>query len=91
MLVAHFSNHIFDLLRITNMSNCKGTFCLMSTSYRFMKGRGKDLKDGNQDFFYKTVYRSAIGALIYATFIRLDIAFTVSKLSQFVEASKEAH
>ena len=42
-------------------------------------------------FTQPSLYRSTIGALQYFTLTRLDLAFSVTKLSQFLQAPTVAH
>ncbi|KAL6345600.1 hypothetical protein AAG906_017330 [Vitis piasezkii] len=42
-------------------------------------------------FYDPTLYRSTIGALQYLTYTRLDIAFAVKKLSQYLQQPTELH
>ena len=42
-------------------------------------------------FAYPSMYRRTIGALQYLTLTRLDVAFLVNRLSQFLQAPTIAH
>jgi hypothetical protein len=48
--------------------------------------------DEEKDHMRKVPYRQAVGSLMWAAMAtRLDIAFTVSLLSQFMESPGQAH
>ena len=56
----------------------------MATSCKLSKIVGKSLSD-------PFVYRSTIGALQYVSFTRPDIAFSVNKVAQFMQAPTDEH
>lgn len=51
----------------------------------------KLVKTINDHFELPTLYRSTIGALQYVTISRPDIAYTVSKLSQYMDTPSKTH
>lgn len=67
-----------------NMDNCKEYLIPSSICHKLTKYEGKAFPDD-------ILYRSVVGALQYATFIRLESAFAVNKLSQFMAASSFRH
>lgn len=42
-------------------------------------------------FFDPTEYRQIVGALLYVTFTRLDLAFSINKVCQFMHQLTDAH
>ena len=56
----------------------------MTNSCKLSKIVGKSLSD-------PFVYRSAVGALQYLSFTRSDIAFSVNKVAQFMQAPTDEH
>jgi hypothetical protein len=75
-----------DLLRRTNMANCKPESTPLSTSEKLHLHEGSLL--GPND---ATQYRSVVGALQYLTLTRPDIAFPVNKVCQFLHAPTTSH
>ena len=71
--------YIFDLLVKKNMVHAKPSSTLMAL------GQKLALED-NAHFPNVTLDRSTIGALQHLTLTRLDISFSVNKLSQFLKA-----
>ncbi|KAH9778852.1 hypothetical protein KPL71_007491 [Citrus sinensis] len=60
-------------------------------SLSYFLGIKTEEEEGGQLFEDKTLYRSFIGALQYATITRPDIAYSVNKLSQFMQEPKVIH
>uniref|UniRef100_A0A2N9F8M0 Reverse transcriptase Ty1/copia-type domain-containing protein n=1 Tax=Fagus sylvatica TaxID=28930 RepID=A0A2N9F8M0_FAGSY len=75
-----FSQHqyIMDLLHRTKMSEAKPITTLMASTTSLSAFEGELFPD-------LTLYRSTVGALQYLALTRPDIAFTVNKLSQFMQ------
>ncbi|KAH9764120.1 retrovirus-related pol polyprotein from transposon RE1 [Citrus sinensis] len=76
--------YIQDLLTKTEMTDCKGIETPFSTSEKLKKGVGNRFHD-------PTLYRSVIGSLQYAVLTRLELAFSVNKLSQFMSDPRQPH
>lgn len=66
------------------MDNCKEYLTPSSMCHKLTRHEGKAFPDA-------TLYRSVVGALQYATLIRLELAYGVNKLSQFMAASSFRH
>nr|AAT85031.1 putative polyprotein [Oryza sativa Japonica Group]ABF96679.1 retrotransposon protein, putative, Ty1-copia subclass [Oryza sativa Japonica Group] len=75
-----------DLLKRVNMSDCKSVATPLSASEKLIAGKGTIL--GPND---ATQYRSIVGALQYLTLTRLDIAFSVNKVCQFLHNPTTEH
>ena len=75
-----------DLLKKTNMSDCKPFNTPLSTSEKLSLHEGDLL--GSSD---ATQYRSIVGALQYLTLTRPDIFFSVNKVCQFLHAPTIVH
>jgi hypothetical protein len=75
-----------DLLKKVNMTSCKPVSTPLSTSEKLSVYEGTRL--GPND---ATRYRSIVGALQYLTLTRLDIAFSVNKVCQFLHAPTDIH
>lgn len=75
---------ILDLLHRYDMTNAKPVTSPMASSPKLHLHSGTTLSD-------PTKYRQLIGSLQYLQFTRLDIAFAVNKLSQFMHAPTEDH
>lgn len=87
----HFTQtkYIEDLLKKINMIDCKGSPTPTSTSAKYRLN--PEVKEAGTSFEDKTLYRSVIEALQYATLTRPEISFSVNKLSQFIQEPKEMH
>jgi hypothetical protein len=70
--------YILDILCRTNMVVAKLVSSLMSTATNLSAFEGASFDD-------PTLYRSIVGALQYLCITRLDISFTVNKVSQFLQ------
>ncbi|KAL5753703.1 hypothetical protein ACOSP7_021923 [Xanthoceras sorbifolium] len=77
-------NALFDLLVITNLQHCKPCSTPLCPSTPLSSSIDSPFHD-------PTLYRSTIGALQYLTHTRPDIAFSVNKLSQFLQAPTDVH
>lgn len=76
--------YILDLLHKYDMTNAKPITTLMASSPKLHLHSGVSLSDS-------TKYRRLIGSLQYLQFTRLDIAFAVNRLSQFMHKATEDH
>ena len=76
--------YILDLLQRYDMMNAKPVTSPMASSPKLHLRSGTTLSDA-------TKYRRLIGSLQYLQFTRLDIAFAVNKLSQFMHMPTEDH
>ena len=76
--------YILDLLHKYDMLNAKPVTTPMASSPKLHLKSGISLSD-------PTKYRRLIGSLQYLQFTRLDIAFAVNKLSQFMHMPTEDH
>lgn len=76
--------YILDLLHKYNMIDAKPVATPMAASPKLTLNGGHSLSD-------PTPYRQLIGSLQYLQFTRLDIAFAVNRLSQFMHHPTEEH
>ena len=76
--------YILDLLHKYDMTNAKPVTTPMASSPKLHLHSGITLSDS-------TKYRRLIGSLQYLQFTRLDIAFAVNRLSQFMHKPTEDH
>jgi hypothetical protein len=76
--------YISDILKRANMSLAKPITSPMSSSATLSKFDGVKFDDA-------TLYRSIVGALQYLSITRPDIAFAVSKVSQFMNEPRDTH
>lgn len=74
-LVVLQAKYVADIIKRTNMSNCKPINTPLSSV----------------DKLSATNYRSVVGALQYLTLTRPDISFTVNKVCQFLHAPTMIH
>ena len=74
------SKYILDPLKKAAMQDCKPCVTPMNL--------GVSLTNEGNSFLDPSLYRTIIGSLQYLTNIRLDIAFVVNKLSQFLSSPK---
>jgi hypothetical protein len=75
-----------DLWKNVGLSDCKSVSSLLSTSEKL--SLHEDSLVGNND---ATQYKSIVRALQYLTLTRLDIAFSVNKVCQFLHAPTTVH
>lgn len=78
-----------DLPKKTNMNECIRSSTPMSTSVKYRTY--PKLKEGETTFDDVTLYRSVTGALQYATITRLEIFYSVNRLSQFMQNPRVIH
>lgn len=71
------AKYITDLLAKHNIDKCSPCAALMIASYDLTRNTRPTLDNASQ-------YMSVIGALQYITLTRLEIAFPINKLSQFL-------
>jgi histone deacetylase 1/2 len=75
-----------DLLHRVNMQICKAVDTPLSVADKLSLTDGEVLNSEDA-----TRYRSIVGALQYITYTRLDIAFSVNKVCQFLHAPTTVH
>ena len=73
-----------DLLTETGMTACKPSATPIDANHRFTRDVGARLIDADR-------YQCLVGRLIYLTITRLDIAYAVSVVSQFMHAPTTMH
>jgi hypothetical protein len=78
------SRYISDILTRTKMSTAKPISSPMAANSSLSKFSGSSFGD-------ITLYRSTVGALQYLSLTRPDIAFAVSKVSQFMHDPRDIH
>lgn len=78
------SQHIFNLLQCTKMTDAKPVSSQMSTSQKLYLLSGAPYLDPSN-------YRSVVGALQYLSLTRLDILLPVNKIFQFMHKPIEKH
>jgi len=78
------TKYIRDLLQKINMAEAHPISSPMASNCKLSK-QGADL------FSDPTLYRSVVGALQYATITRLEIAFVVNKVCQFMANPLDSH
>jgi hypothetical protein len=85
-LILTQAKYATDLLKRTGMANCKPISTPLCTSEKLSLHEGSPLglKDATQ-------YRSLVGVVQYLTLTRLDIAFPVNKICQFLHAPTTTH
>ncbi|CAA7043636.1 unnamed protein product [Microthlaspi erraticum] len=76
--------YIADLLQKTNMTNAKPVATPMATSPKLTLNSGEALSDLRD-------YRTIVGSLQYLAFTRPDIAYAVTRLSQFMHRPTHDH
>ncbi|KAK5811708.1 hypothetical protein PVK06_027069 [Gossypium arboreum] len=75
--IGHNKKYVWDLLDQAHMANAKPVLTPMLSSPTLTSLIGPPLSDG-------TLYRRVIGGLQYVYLTRLDIAFVVNKVIQFM-------
>lgn len=73
-----------DILTETGMFDCRPIDTLMDPSVKLLPGQGEMLKDPGR-------YRRLVGRLNYLTVTRPNITFSVSIVSQFLNAPCDTH
>lgn len=76
--------YILDLLRKFDKYDCAPVSTPMVANKHFFAQEGKSLAG-------PSIYRRAISSLQYLTSTRLDISYSVNKLSQFLSNPKDIH
>ncbi|KAM2975746.1 hypothetical protein FF1_001874 [Malus domestica] len=76
--------YIKDLLKRTNMADCKPIHTPSSPGRRLFLHDGEPLSNA-------TEFRSVVGALQYLLFTRPDIAFSVNQVCQFMHSPTTVH
>lgn len=85
-LKIHQKSYIEKLLKRFNMENCKGQSTPMDVNSKLVKSTDKSTNDDNYP------YKEAVGSLIYLMIgSRPDIAYSVGKLSQFMDSYDHTH
>jgi hypothetical protein len=85
-LVLTQKKYAADLLRKTNILNCKGISTPMGALEKLSKVDGTLLSAEQA-----TKYISTVGGLQYLTIAKLDISFVVNKVCQFMQAPTTSH
>jgi histone deacetylase 1/2 len=78
--------YALDILSRVGLKNCKTSPTPLSASEKLSRYEGNplSLEDSSQ-------YRSIVGALQYLTLTRLDLAFSVNNVCQFLHAPTSVH
>ena len=84
MVLLNQAKYIQDLLQKAGLDLAKPMPSPMISGQKL-------LATGNSTFHNPPLYRSVVGGLQYATITKLDIAFVVNKLSQFMHAPLNSH
>lgn len=77
-------NYIWDLLHKTNMTNCKLVTSPMASNSKLFAFDSNSMED-------PTLYRSTVGSLQYLLITRLDLAFSVNRVCQFMHYPHISH
>lgn len=85
-LILTQKKYILDLLQRTGMQYCKPISTPMSSSEKLAKDTGSQF--GDSEVFK---YWSIVGALQYLTLTRPDIAYSVNKVCQYLQAPTNMH
>ena len=83
-LILTQTNYVNEILNDELMTDCKSVNTPMSASELLTLSDGTHLTDA-------TRYRRVLDRLQYLSFTRLDIAYAVNKLSQFMQALSDLH
>ena len=75
--------YIIDLLKETGMTGCKPAMTPIDPNIRLNKFEGELIDEGR--------YQRLVGKLIYLAHTRPDIAFSVSRVSQYMHSPREQH
>ena len=78
--------YAWDILNRVGMRNCKTSSTPLSVSEKLSKHEGELLKAEDS-----TKYRSVVGALLYLTLTRPDLAYSVNKVCQFLHSPTTVH
>ncbi|XP_042983338.1 uncharacterized mitochondrial protein AtMg00810-like [Carya illinoinensis] len=83
-LVLSQRKYILDLLKKTNMTNCKPVSTPISSSTKLFAFDSTSMED-------PSLYRSVVGSLQYLLFSRPDLAFSVNQVCLFMHAPRVSH
>ena len=83
-LILTQANYVNEILNDEVMTDCKSVNTPMSASELLTLSNGTHLTDG-------TRYHRVLNRLQYLSFTRREIAYTVNKLSQFMQAPSDLH
>jgi hypothetical protein len=78
------AKYAFDLLSQAGLTGSKTMSNPLETNVKLLATDGEPLSDA-------TLYRQLVGSLIYLTVTRLDIAYAVHLVSQFMSAPRSIH
>ncbi|KAM0063403.1 putative RNA-directed DNA polymerase [Helianthus debilis subsp. tardiflorus] len=84
--VLHLSQlrYLLDLLQRTGLADCRPLSTPVSSGRQLSRHTGDPLSD-------PTMYRSTVGALQYLVLTRPEIAYAISKVSQFLQTPTDRH
>lgn len=83
-LLLNQSKYVLDLLKKASMLDARPCSSLMDSTAHLCAYNGDDFSD-------PILYRSIVVRLQYATLTRLDLAFCLSKICQYMSKPKEIH
>ncbi|XP_015963405.1 uncharacterized mitochondrial protein AtMg00810-like [Arachis duranensis] len=78
------SKYVQDLLLKAGMSGCKPCHTPLPSTLKIQATRGAQFANPH-------MYRSVMGSLQYLTITRLELAYSVNKVAQFMPHPLEAH
>lgn len=78
------AKYTFDILARVGLTDCKTTSTPLETKLKLTLFDGTPLSDA-------TLYMKLVGSLVYLTITRLDIAYVVHLVSQFMSAPRSTH